>query len=98
MRALVFRCYSDLDMSMQATAIAYDPDTGILTLRLTSGEEFRITNAGHARTVKERLSVHGTVTDVQRSWLEQYRVSERQTNRTLLREKLAALRREMWRP
>ncbi len=87
---------SDIDAYMQATNITYDDDTGTLTIRLTSGEEFRITHPVHARTVRERLSVHGLITDVQREWLEQYRIETRHANRERLRDQLRILRKELW--
>lgn len=83
---------------MQTTNVSYDTDTGILTLRLTTGEEFHITQPAHALAIKDRISVGGAITDTQRTWLEQYRVELRQSNRERLRDKLKTLRREMWRP
>lgn len=58
----------------QVAAKTYDEDTALLTVRLTDGAEFCVTNAGHARTVLKRLGHHGEVSTELRHWLERYRL------------------------
>lgn len=80
---------------MQITSLNADPDTGTLEIRLSDGAEYQITNAGHARALNDKISVGGVISDVQRFWLEQYRVRRGDAGRERLKERLGELRREI---
>lgn len=88
-------CYTSRMTETQISTLSYDPDTAMLDLRLSTGEEYRITNPAHARAIKDKVSVGGTLADVQRFWLEQYRVHVRDSNSERLRSKLAEFRKEL---
>lgn len=77
---------------MQVTALIYDEDTGVLEFRLDDGTEFRIENAGHARVIRDKVSVGGRLTDIQRAWLDHYYVPSQQTNRARLKARLGEIR------
>jgi hypothetical protein len=75
---------------------SYDKDTGILNLRLLSGEQYYVTNAGHARILREKTTPGGRLSLKQIDWLEKYRVPERGSVQTAaLRNKIRTLRREL---
>lgn len=80
---------------MQATNVTYDPDTGILDLRLDTGEEFRVTDAFHARRIKSKVSPGGRISKDQYEWIKRYRVELRNTNRDRLRAILKAEREKL---
>lgn len=80
---------------MQTTNVEYDEDAGVLRIRLDTGDEYQIDNAGHAARIKDKISVGGVISDDQRWWLEKYRINLRQGNRDRLRERLRQLRREL---
>ncbi len=80
---------------MQATSVSYDSDNGVLQLKLDTGEEYQITNAGHARAVRDKISVGGVISGTQHAWLAQYRTELREANREQLRARLRKLREEL---
>ncbi len=80
---------------LQAVTVAYDEDTGVLDLALDDGSKYQITNAGHARRLKEKISIGGVISEDQRWWLQQYKMVARETNRDRLRARLRDLRREI---
>ncbi len=80
-------------MRPQITNSTYDDDTGILRLRLSTGEQFQVTNPGHAVRIRNRISHGKHLTDLQYSWLAKYRVEI--GNKVVLRRKLAQLREEL---
>lgn len=75
-------------MPHQVTNITYDKDSGILNLRLLSGEEYKILNAGHAKTIMAKVTVGGMISDDQKKWLEPYRAKHEPK---ALRERLAGI-------
>lgn len=80
---------------MQASRVTYDSDTGVLDLRLDTGDEYRIENAGVARKLKDKISVGGRISPEQRHWLERYKVAKVKVDRSKLLERLAVLRKEL---
>lgn len=80
---------------MQTTSVIHDPDTGTLTLHLSTGEEFLITNPSVAQTLKDKISVGGMISDTQRKWLEHYRVERKISNRDRVLETLGKIRDEL---
>lgn len=77
---------------MQLTSVLHDLDTGLLALRLSTGEEFLISNPAIAQSLKDKISVGGRITDVQRTWLEQYRLIKTEANKERMRAVLNRLR------
>ncbi len=80
---------------MQVTSITLDSDTGVLRLSLDTGENYEITNPVHARTIYEKVSPGGIISDTQKFWLDKYRIDEQIVNRKRLLEKLGTLRHEI---
>lgn len=82
-------------MTKQVVSLELDQDTGVLDLRLLTGEIYRITNAGHAQQVKSKVSVGGRLNSSQSFWLEQYRVFDKLPDRLQILAKLRTLREEL---
>lgn len=87
--SLQAKCYT---VSMQTTNVTFDPDTGILFVRLIDGSTYHIVNPVHARAVRERISVGGHLTEEQHFWLQQYRVIERERRKEQVLETLKKCR------
>jgi hypothetical protein len=84
-----------IQQTMQATSVIFDEDTATLELRLSDGGVFRILEPAVAKQVYDKISVGGQITDVQRTWLEKYRVDLRSENRQRLRDLLKEMREEI---
>lgn len=82
-------------MPHQVTNITYDKDTGILSLRLIDGSFYVITNPGHARILKGKISVGGELNDDQLEWLHRYKTSDPKTNKQRLLNLLKSWRNEL---
>lgn len=80
---------------MQLTSVIFDDDTSTLDIHTDDGAEYSITNPHYAKTMRDRISVGGQVSESQREWLEQFRVNLRHTNRRSLRDRLNRLRVEI---
>ncbi len=80
---------------LSARSVSYDPDTATLAMTLTNDDAYLITNAGHARAIKDKISPGGRLSPAQVEWLAQYRVDVRDHNRTSLRARLKTLRAEI---
>lgn len=79
----------------QAISVAYEADAAVLTLRLTNGAEYRVTNAGHAQAIRQSIMPGGELSEGQCVWLERYRVAETPTDRSRLMKGLKELRAEL---
>lgn len=82
-------------LSCQIVSLAYDADSGILSLRLSDESSYQVTNAGHALAIKDSVSPGGILSPEQRQWLERYRVQAELTNREALIARLRMLRAEI---
>lgn len=83
----------------QILSSSYDHDTGVLSIHLMSGEHYYVTNAGHAKRIKDKISPGGRLNVEQLGFLAQYLVPRRgemtAENRARLREKIKNLRDEL---
>lgn len=83
----------------QILSSSYDTDTGILDIHLFTGEHYYVTNAGHARKIKEKISPGGRLNTSQVSFLARYLVPSRgqvtAENRAKLRSRIGKLREEL---
>lgn len=70
------------------TNVSYDKDSGVLNLRLLSGEEYKILNGGHAKAIMSKVTVGGMISDDQKKWLELYHVKHEPK---ALRERLGSI-------
>lgn len=83
-------------LAMHATNLSLDIDTGTLTLRLSDGSEYLITNAFHAQVIRAKIKPGTVVTDEQMAWLVPYRVPDSDiTGKTKLKTRLRKLREEL---
>lgn len=81
----------------QVLSSSYDHDSGVLDIRLAGGEEYRVTNAGHARKIREKISPGGQLNIEQVAFLERYKLPPRDTaaNRAALLAKIRKIREEL---
>lgn len=82
-------------MVKQVSSSSYDTDSGTLTIRLLTGEEYYVTHAGHARRIKEKISPGGMLNADQVSFLAQYLVQEQEDNRARTLRTIRKIREEL---
>ncbi len=79
---------------MQVTRVSLDDDTGVLSLSLNTGEEYEIVSPAHARSIYEKISVGGMISDTQKFWLDKFAV-QKVSDKPELLDKLRILRKEL---
>lgn len=82
-------------MDKQVLSSSYDTDTGTLTIRLLSGEEYYVTHAGHARRIKDKISPGGMLNTEQVSFLAQYLRPHQEDRRAKTLRVIREIRKEL---
>ncbi len=75
--------------------LLYDDDSSVLSIMLTTGAEYLVTNAGHARELYKKLRPGQNLTSEQLAWVACYKTAPRRIAKESLISKLRNVRKEI---